>query len=78
MIHATGERTLEKYAIFPYIAWAVFIGFTIFVYTLVIRLQEATESLTMTSATFENFDERLQSNEDRIEALEAAIGEPGE
>lgn len=73
MLHSTGERTLEKYKIFPYIAWALFIGFAIFVYTLVMQLQAATESLVTTGASFKNIDERIQSNEERIEALEAAL-----
>ena len=78
MLHATGERTLEKYAIFPYIAWILFIGFAFFVYTLVLQLQEATTALTATSVSYENIDERVQSNEDRIRALEEAIGQPNE
>lgn len=78
MLHSTGERTLEKYKIFPYVAWTLFIGFTLFVYTLVIQLQETTESLVATGASFKNIDERVQSNEDRIKALEDAIAKPTE
>ena len=73
MLYATGERTLEKYKAFPYIAWAVFIGFAIFVYTLVLELQETAESLASSSATYQDIGERVLSNEERIEALEAAI-----
>lgn len=78
MLHATGERTLEKYKIFPYVAWALFIGFALFVYSLVLELQETAESLATTSASYQNIDERVQSNEDRIKALEEAIGQPAE
>lgn len=74
MLHVTGERTLEKYRIFPYIAWILFIGFALFLYTLVMQLQAATMSLEATSISFRTIDDRVQSNEDRIEALEAAVG----
>jgi hypothetical protein len=73
MLHTTGERTLEKYTVFPYVAWVVFIGFSIFVYSLVLELQATAESLATSSATYENIGEKVQSNEDRIEKLEAAI-----
>lgn len=78
MLHSTGERTLEKYAIFPYIAWAIFIGFAIFVYSLVMELQATAESLATTSATYQDIGNRVQSNEERIKALEEAIGQPAE
>ncbi len=73
MLHAGGERTLEKYAIFPYVAWVLFIGFVIFVYSLVMDLQATAESLAGTSVSYENFNEKVLSNEERIEALEAAL-----
>ncbi len=78
MLHTTGERTLEKYAVFPYIAWALCIGFAFFVYSLVMQLQEATIALTATNVSYEDIGERVQSNEERIEALEAAIQQSGE
>lgn len=73
MRYTTGERTLEKYKAFPYVAWVLFIGFAIFVYTLVIELQETAESLATSSATYQDIGEKVLSNEERIEALEAAI-----
>lgn len=76
MLHTTGERTLEKYRFFPYVAWAVFIGFALFVYSLVLELQATAESLVTTSASYETIDERLQDNEERIRALEEAIAQP--
>lgn len=78
MLHTTGERTLEKYKIFPYIAWALFIGFSLFVYSLVMELQATAESLATSSASYESIGERVQSNEERIKALEEAIGQPAE
>ena len=76
MLHTTGERTLEKYKFFPYIAWAIFIGFAIFVYMLTLQLQNAAESLNATNASYQNLDEKVQSNEERIKALEEAIANP--
>lgn len=78
MLHTTGERTLEKYRFFPYVAWAVFIGFALFVYSLVLELQATAEALVTTNASYETIDERLQDNEERIRALEEAIGQPTE
>lgn len=78
MLHASGERTLEKYPIFPYIAWALFIGFSLFVYSLVLDLQATAESLAGTSASYGSINEKVLSNEERIEALEAAIEGRGE
>ena len=78
MLHTTGERTLEKYKIFPYIAWTIFIGFSIFLYSLVLQLQEAAESLTAANTSYEDINSKILSNEERIEALEAAIGQPTE
>jgi len=78
MRHTTGERTLEKYKLFPYIAWAVFIGFSLFVYSLVLELQATAESLATTNTSYQDIDARVDSNEDRIRALEEAIGQPAE
>lgn len=78
MLHASGERTLEKYKIFPYIAWAIFIGFSIFVYSLVMELQETAESFANSSTSLGDIGDQVQSNEERIEALEAALEKPAE
>ncbi len=78
MLHATGERTLEKYKLFPYIAWILFIGFAMFVYTLVIDLQAAAESLTDTSVSYESINDKVLSNEERIQALESTLEQPTE
>jgi hypothetical protein len=79
MLHVTGERTLEKYKVFPYVAWALFIGFSLFVYSLVLELQSTAQAIANSNAaSYQNIGERVQSNEDRIEALERAIGESPE
>ena len=39
------RRALEKYKIFPFIAWGLVIGFTYFVYTITVDLQEAVSDL---------------------------------
>lgn len=54
MLHTTGERTLEKYKIFPYIAWATCLGFAIFVYAITVQLNEATENLSKSTTQLES------------------------
>lgn len=39
--YASGERTLEKYKIFPFIAWTIVIGFALFVYHLTMGVRDA-------------------------------------
>jgi hypothetical protein len=73
MLHTTGERTLEKYKFFPYIAWALCIGFALFVYNLVLDLQATTMALTTTTTSYESLDKQVQSNEERIKALEEQL-----
>ena len=53
MLHVTGERTLEKYKAFPYIAWTLVIGFAIFVYNLTMNLSEVAENLAISSSNLE-------------------------
>jgi hypothetical protein len=46
------KHALEKHQAFPYIAWALCIGFAYFVYTLTLDLKEVTAELgAQTSAT---------------------------
>jgi hypothetical protein len=45
MKQTKGKRSLEAYRVFPYIAWGLVIGFSIFVYTIVSNLQTATSQL---------------------------------
>lgn len=37
------NNTLESHKLFPYIAWAIVIGFAVFVYTLTLRVQNELE-----------------------------------
>lgn len=45
MRQSKGKRALETYKIFPYVAWALILGFTLFVYNLVTDLQATTSQL---------------------------------
>lgn len=38
-------HSLEAYAIFPYVAWGLTIGFAFFVYTITLELKEITSDL---------------------------------
>jgi hypothetical protein len=40
-----GKRSLEAYKIFPYVAWGLIIGFVLFVYNIVVELQDTTAQL---------------------------------
>lgn len=54
-MYTTGERSLEKYKIFPIIAWTTFIGFAIFVYGITLQLREVSENLEQTSSHLQQF-----------------------
>ncbi len=54
------KYTLESYRVFPYIAWALVIGFAFFTYMLTIRLQE----------NLGNVDTSLEEIEMRLDRLE--------
>jgi hypothetical protein len=43
------DLSLERLRVFPYIAWGLVIGFSLFVYSLVINLNEATAELKATA-----------------------------
>lgn len=49
----SSSRTLESYRIFPYIAWATFIFFALFVYNITLELKEVTENLQRTTYSLE-------------------------
>lgn len=54
------NHTLESYRIFPFVAWALVIGFAVFTYMLTVRLQE----------NLGNVDTSLNDIEMRLERLE--------
>ncbi len=58
------NHTLESYRIFPYIAWALVIGFAVFTYILTVRLQE----------NLNNVDSSLSDIELRLQKLETKSG----
>lgn len=39
------DKTLEAYKFFPYLAWALTIGFALFVYNIAIELQTVADDL---------------------------------
>ena len=42
-------RNLESFRVFPYIAWALIIGFGVFVYGITVQLQAAADELQIHS-----------------------------
>ncbi len=62
--------TLEKYRVFPYVAWAIFIGFALFVGTLAIQLYSVTNELANNSS---RLTEISNDNSARLDLLEAEL-----
>ncbi len=54
------NNTLESNKLFPYIAWALIVGFAIFTYMLTVRLQE---DLSQVDSGIEDLDARLKALE---------------
>jgi len=50
----TSKFALEKYRVFPYIAWAIVFCFSLFVYHLTQTLADATHDLGMAKIALEN------------------------
>lgn len=50
---------LEKYRIFPYIAWILIAGFSLFVYSLILNLQAVVADLSATTADLEAAIDRI-------------------
>jgi len=59
------KHSLERHPFFPYIAWTVVVGFSLFVYTIVQDLQEISRELGETATRLE-----ANINTNDIEALE--------
>jgi len=53
------DRSLESLKLFPFFAWAVFIMFAVFVYTLTNQLDGVTSTLEETTATNATITESL-------------------
>ena len=62
----SGKRALEKYKIFPYVAWLLIVAFALFVYQLSIRITVAAQQLQSeqikTKETFLNFEDLQPSS----------------
>lgn len=64
ILHSMQPKKLENYKYFGIIAWIICIGFAAFVYSLVLELKEAAESLQKASVNFES----------RLENVEQIVG----
>ena len=62
--------TLEKYQLFPYVAWAIFIGFAIFVGALAMELYATTNELADSS---HRLTEISNDNSARLDLLEIEL-----
>jgi hypothetical protein len=62
------NNTLESYKVFPYIAWALVIGFALFTYSLTLRLEQDLIAL-------DDLGPRVDQLEARIDAMEASRGQ---
>lgn len=50
------HNTLESYKIFPYVAWALVVGFALFTYSLTVQLQQELNDI---SSGIERVEQRL-------------------
>ncbi len=53
MKKSSNSRSLESFKIFPYLAWALVIGFCVLVYHISTELQTVTEELSLQSEFLE-------------------------
>ncbi|MCA9361480.1 hypothetical protein KC845_02900 [Candidatus Kaiserbacteria bacterium] len=67
-----GEMTLEKYRLFPYIAWLLIIGFALFTINLVTELKETAEELVEKNDTLHM---TVSDHSKRLDSLEEKIAE---
>jgi uncharacterized membrane protein YgdD (TMEM256/DUF423 family) len=47
------KRALEKSPLFPYVAWTLIVGFTIFVGSLTLELRQTIQEISQTSQTID-------------------------
>jgi len=57
------KYTLESYRVFPFVAWALVIGFAFFTYMLTVRLQENLGDVDTSLEDIEMRLERLEQKE---------------
>lgn len=62
--------TLERYKVFPYVAWSIFIGFALFVGSLAIELNSTTNELAQNNQRLVKVS---NDNSARLDALEAEL-----
>lgn len=71
----TGKRSLEGLKIFPYVAWALTIGFAVFVYTITTELQAVATELGQQSRALEA---KVQNYDPQADFDTVAGGVPSE
>lgn len=59
-MNKTSDRSIESFKLFPVFAWAIFIMFAAFAYTLTNKLNDVAASLEETAATNAAIAESLQ------------------
>jgi len=69
-MHTHGNIALEDHKVFPFIAWAVFIGFALFVGSLAVQLYQITESLSKDTAYTKSLSD---DNSMRLDDLEVKV-----
>lgn len=57
-----GERTMEKYKVFPYIAWMLVFGFAFFVYNITLELREVSNDLKTSTHNLQYVSSQYGSN----------------
>ena len=53
MKRTKGKRSLEAYKLFPYVAWGLVVGFSLFVYSIITNLQATTAQLQQQTSALE-------------------------
>ena len=49
MKNKNNKRTLESFKIFPYLAWTLVAGFSVFVYNITVELRQVADDLALQS-----------------------------
>jgi len=57
------NNSLESYKVFPFIAWALVIGFAVFTYLLTVRVSQEMSGLDTSVDDLENRIERLEAQQ---------------
>lgn len=69
-IYMSNHRKLETYKLFPMIAWGIFIGFALFIYSITLELRDVSDSLERTAQTNSTLESKINEQEARLRVLE--------